>query len=103
MPYVINKSYEKRIPTKFYECLAYDLPMIIQKNTYWEDFFEEIQNLVPMHKINVIFVDFGDKETLFDYKILTKNNHQNNQNKHLIQDLPIFWDICEEKLNKIDF
>ncbi len=103
MPYIINKSYEKRIPTKFYECLAYDLPMIIQKNTYWEDFFKQMQKLIPAHKINVFFIDFDDKETPFDYKILSKKDNQNTQNSHLIADLPIFWDICEEKLNNIDF
>lgn len=103
MPYNINKSYEKRIPTKFYECLAYNLPMIIQENKYWEDFFEQIQNLIPTHKINVTFVDFNDTETPFDYKILIKNLTQKNQNSHLIAELPIFWDICEERLNKINF
>ncbi len=103
MPYVTNESYEKRIPTKFYECLAYDLPMIIQKNTYWEVFFEKMQKLIPMHKINVFFIDFDNNRTFFERKILTKNHHQNTQNSYLIQNLPIFWDICEDKLNKIDF
>ena len=104
MPYIINKSYEKRIPTKFYECLAYDLPIIIQKNEYWEDFFKEMQNLIPTHKINVSFIDFNDKKTPFDERILAKTfNQKNEQNSHLIDKLPIFWDICEEKINKIAF
>ncbi len=100
MPYVTNESYKKRIPTKFYECLAYDLPMIIAYNSHWEDFFEQMQKLIPTHKINVFFIDFDDKETPFDYKILSKKDNQNN---YLIQNLPIFWDICEDKLNKINF
>ena len=103
MPYVINESYKNRIPTKFYECLAYDLPMIIAYNSHWEDFFEQMQKLIPTHKINVFFIDFDNNRTFFEHKILTKNLNQNKQNNHLIQDLPIFWDICEEKLNKIDF
>ncbi len=109
MPYIINKSYEKRIPTKFYECLAYDLPMIIQKNKYWEDFFENMQKLIPTHKINVNFVDFDNSFDDFfatDAQINTLNNSkieiQNiSQDSHLIADLPIFWDICEEKLSKL--
>ncbi len=103
MPYVINKSYEKRIPTKFYECLAYDLPMIIEYNRHWVVFFEQMQKLIPTHKINVFFINFNYKSTYFEHQILTKNLNQNKENKHLIQNLPIFWDICEDKLNKIDF
>ncbi|TAF33788.1 MAG: glycosyltransferase [Cytophagales bacterium] len=43
MPYQINESNQERIPTKFYECLAFSKPMIISKNIYWDNFLEPYQ------------------------------------------------------------
>jgi glycosyltransferase involved in cell wall biosynthesis len=38
LPYQPNKSTENCIPTKMYECLALQIPMIIQRNRTWEEF-----------------------------------------------------------------
>jgi hypothetical protein len=35
LPYLPNKSTQNCIPTKFYECLAYQKPMLISKNGDW--------------------------------------------------------------------
>ncbi len=43
MPYGINKSLANRIPTKFYECLFFQKPMLIQKNEVWQKFFLQFQ------------------------------------------------------------
>jgi hypothetical protein len=37
LPYIANKSTEKCIPTKMYECLSLAIPMLIQNNKYWEE------------------------------------------------------------------
>lgn len=50
LPYQPNKSTKEKIPTKFYEYLYYHIPMIIQKNSIWEDFLEPYKA--------AIFIDF---------------------------------------------
>lgn len=35
LPYLFNKSTQNCIPTKFYECLAYQKPMLISRNGNW--------------------------------------------------------------------
>lgn len=41
MPYRLNKSIQKRIPTKFYECMALQLPVVTSSNVTWKEFAEE--------------------------------------------------------------
>lgn len=43
LPYRINKSNQNRIPTKLYEYLAHQLPMIISNNPVWEEICEPYQ------------------------------------------------------------
>jgi glycosyltransferase involved in cell wall biosynthesis len=43
LPYRINGSNQNRIPTKLYEYLAYQLPMIISNNPIWEKVCEPYQ------------------------------------------------------------
>jgi glycogen(starch) synthase len=38
LPYLPNISTQNRIPTKFYEYIYYQIPMLIPKNKVWEDF-----------------------------------------------------------------
>jgi hypothetical protein len=48
LPYLFNKSTQNCIPTKFYECLAYQKPMLISGNEEWgmdsRDWGVEIRN-----------------------------------------------------------
>jgi hypothetical protein len=37
LPYQLDKALQNRIPTKLYECLALQKPMIITKNPAWEE------------------------------------------------------------------
>ncbi|MEM6297744.1 MAG: hypothetical protein AAF740_03545 [Bacteroidota bacterium] len=43
LPYLPNPSTERCIPTKFFEALALRLPMIIQKNPFWEAYLKPYQ------------------------------------------------------------
>lgn len=77
MPYIPEKHLLQRIPTKFYEGLALKKIMIIQKNSYWESFFQQFDFK------NAIFIDFIDDENInFDFE-----NFYDNVN---LPDL-IFW------------
>ncbi len=50
LPYLPNPSTERCIPTKFFEALALRLPMIIQKNPFWEAYLKPYEAAV--------FIDF---------------------------------------------
>jgi glycogen synthase len=54
MPYQVNKSVENRIPTKFYECLALQKPMLIQHNDFWKQYLENFDFQTAL------FIDFDD-------------------------------------------
>jgi len=41
LSYQENKSTQNCIPSKIYECIAYQLPMLIQKNSFWQENFEQ--------------------------------------------------------------
>ncbi|TAE46419.1 MAG: hypothetical protein EAY69_08810, partial [Cytophagales bacterium] len=58
MPYIPEKHLLQRIPTKFYEGLALKKIMIIQKNSYWESFFQQFDFKTA------IFIDFIDDENI---------------------------------------
>ncbi len=40
LPYQINQSNQNRIPTKFYEYIYYQIPLVVSKNSFWESFCE---------------------------------------------------------------
>lgn len=46
MPYILNKSVQARIPTKFYEALALGKRMLITQNKAWEDFMQDFPEAV---------------------------------------------------------
>lgn len=48
LPYQANKSTEGRIPTKLYECLAMEKPVIITSNQAWDELIE-INNAGIIH------------------------------------------------------
>lgn len=52
LPYQINQSVKNRIPTKFYECVALQTPMLVQKNEAWTA-------LIEQYKAGVM-LDFDD-------------------------------------------
>ncbi len=43
LPYQVNKSNQNRIPTKFYEYLYYNLPLLIPPNIAWQQFCKVYQ------------------------------------------------------------
>lgn len=87
MPYQVNLAYRNRIPTKFYEAMAWQKWIIVQKNPVWESFFKEYA--YPY----VIWIDFRKLQTwqeVFDFsKFQQKTFYYNPQ---------IFWDSEKEKL-----
>lgn len=89
MPYQVNPAYQNRIPTKFYEAMAWQKWIFVQKNPVWESFFKEYA--YPY----VAWIDFQKPQTwqgCFDIaKIQQKPSYQNQQ---------IFWDSEKEKLRK---
>ena len=54
LPYYQNRSVEKRIPTKVYEALALQIPMLIQENAYWKGFLNQFSFEVAL------WIDFDD-------------------------------------------
>ncbi|MCS6795637.1 MAG: glycosyltransferase [Raineya sp.] len=86
MPYELNKAYRNRIPTKFYEAMAWQKWIIVQKNPAWENFFKEFK--YP----KVIWVDF-EKPQIWQEIDFTKFSSESNY-----QNSEIFWDTEKEKL-----
>ncbi|EAY28002.1 glycosyltransferase family protein [Microscilla marina] len=41
LPYRVNQSVKNRIPTKFYECVALQTPMLVQTNEAWRGFIQQ--------------------------------------------------------------
>lgn len=83
MPYQLNKSVQKRIPTKFYEAMALGLSVITSKNEFWEKFASENQSFQAW------FWDFQENKNLSYSHIKvfqqTPKNDKTLPNKH------IFW------------
>jgi glycosyltransferase involved in cell wall biosynthesis len=61
LPYQINRSYQNRIPTKFYEYLHYQMPMLVQQNPTWERFFKQFPTKTA---ILLNFNDLSDVEKI---------------------------------------
>ncbi|GAB4126740.1 MAG: hypothetical protein OHK0045_06360 [Raineya sp.] len=61
MPYQINKAYQNRIPTKFYEAMAHNVWIWVQENPAWRAFFEEYK--YP----KVLFSDFWAEKVNFGF------------------------------------
>jgi len=89
MPYELNRSYEKRIPTKFYEAMALSKWIIVSENPYWQTFFERIN--YP----KVIFIHFGDSSINFQ-EILEKLQHPVAGSSSKTTDF--FWETERQKL-----
>lgn len=58
MPYLPEKHLLQRIPTKFYEGLALQKIMLIQKNIHWENFFTQFNFK------STIFIDFNESQDI---------------------------------------
>jgi len=75
LPYRINRATIGRIPTKFYEYLAFSLPFIVSPNLVWEDY-------LGMNN-PVMFYDFQclDCTSLYEWLITDKSlvNTTNNR------------------------
>lgn len=86
MPYKLNRAYQNRIPTKFYEAMAWNKWIIVQKNPVWQDFFRKYA--YPM----VVEVDFTQLDTWkgLTFPSFEKTISYNNPN--------IFWEIEKKKL-----
>ncbi len=85
MPYKLNKNLNQRIPTKFYECLALRIPMIIPDNPYWKSILKPYSAAIS--------VDFNRPEPMdFLQKIKTKSFYQQLPGQN------IFWKEEESKL-----
>ncbi|WP_375562241.1 hypothetical protein ACE193_06740 [Bernardetia sp. OM2101] len=54
LPYLFNKSTQNCIPTKFYECLGYQKPMLISENPNWKNFIQPLEA--------GIFIDFENEK-----------------------------------------
>jgi hypothetical protein len=85
LPYDVNPNIKNRIPTKFYDYLAYHKPMIISKNTLWQ----EMLSPYPA----ALFVDFKRIEPKYLLQLL---------NNAIFYELPpnkdIYWDSEAQKL-----
>jgi len=83
MPYQQNKSTEGRIPTKLYECLALEKPVIISPNDAWNQ-------IVIDNKAGIIH-DFTSK-SIPDVLSTSTSFYGNNLNKKYL------WESEESKL-----
>lgn len=89
MPYQVNKSVENRIPTKFYECLALQTPMIIQENKVWEDF---------LHKFPFQSAFFIDYQKVESYKAYYEQMQKTAFYENVDSIKGIYWKEEEQKL-----
>lgn len=89
MPYRVNVAYQNRIPTKFYEAMAWQKWIFVQKNPVWESFFKEYA--YPY----VIWIDFQKPQTWQECLDTAKL-----QQKPIYQNPQIFWDSEKEKLQQ---
>lgn len=48
VPYQPDKSIQNRFPTKIYEYLAHQLPMIIQNHKLWVEYCQKYQSCIPI-------------------------------------------------------
>ncbi len=83
LSYQANPSTNTRIPTKLYEYLSYQLPIISVKNTYWEQIINHYQA--------GICTDFGEIEFIFE-TIRFSSFYPNPV------DNSVLWSTEEEKL-----
>ncbi|WP_338767291.1 hypothetical protein WAF17_05535 [Bernardetia sp. ABR2-2B] len=84
LPYLFNKSTQNCIPTKFYECLAYQKPMFISKNSLWQSF---------INPLNAgLFIDFD--------RLVVENEIQNSVKKILLQ--PFYTKPINEEVWRFD-
>jgi glycosyltransferase involved in cell wall biosynthesis len=89
LPYQLNKCFENRIPTKFFEYLHFRLPMLVSKNQTWEKFFQNYS----FH--SAIFLNFNDLDTIEDlYQAIQSIRFYEIEEK--ISD--IYWQSEEAKL-----
>lgn len=89
MPYQVNKSVENRIPTKFYECLHFRVPMMIQNNQTWESFLSKL----PFQ--SAYFLDFTNLESIKKSWVDIQNIDFYKKNIELNS---IYWENEEKKL-----
>ena len=88
LPYVANKSTTHCIPTKLYECSALAVPMLIQKNPYWES----LANIDEA----ALFIDFEHITIDSVHSILKRKTFYPNGNH-----TTAFWHREKEKLVRI--
>lgn len=86
LPYQKNKSTEGRIPTKLYECLLMEKPVIITHNPAWND-------IISQNNAGIIY-DFRAK-TPFDIQRLYDQYYGNNLSYNYA------WDNSSNKLLEI--
>jgi hypothetical protein len=88
LPYRPLAYTKDRIPTKLYECMAFQLPMVIQKNQTWEALCSPWET--------AIFIDFSTPDINQIYNILSQKHFYSNG-----QPSNIFWESESEKLIKL--
>ncbi|WP_299458986.1 hypothetical protein [uncultured Microscilla sp.] len=90
LPYQINQSVKNRIPTKFYECVALQTPMLVQINEAWAGFIQRY-----------------DAGLLLDFDHLADAPHhwtqacQQHFYPHEANTTEIYWETEEAKLLKV--
>ena len=87
MPYQINEAYKNRIPTKFYEAMAHNAWIWVQKNPAWQVFFEEYD-----YK-KVVFTDFWSEK--IDFSFLEKIHFSFDKT---YSNPNIFWETERKKI-----
>ncbi len=88
LPYEVNTNIKQRIPTKFYDYMAYNKPMIVSKNEPWE----KLLSIYPA----ALFIDFNSTPAQL---FLEELKNMEFYNKPV--DETIYWDFEAQKL--IDF
>ncbi len=88
MPYQINESNKDRIPTKFYECLAFHKPMLISLNSYWKSFLEPHQCSIfyNLDNLNFFKLHIQIRESIFyPYEIKENTYSSKNDLNYLVE------------------
>jgi hypothetical protein len=89
LPYNVQEAYKNRIPTKFYEYLYLQIPMIIQKNEVWENFLNQFSFK------NSVFIDFSEDNS---EKSILNQLKSLKFYENVVLPKEIFWSFEREKL-----
>ncbi len=91
LPYRPQAHLQERLPTKFFECLALQTPMVITHNPFWEDYLKE-------YKTVAFFIDFRQRNDLSSFYQRFQQHRQQEVVGGSVSKDHLFWQSEARKL-----